>query len=133
MNRATILNVASKAGVSRSTVSNVIGNPEIVAAETRQRVRATMHRTGFEPNHMARGLRSSTSKTIACFVLEDTDHSPTDSYHALVLLALSSAARAAGYDFMIHTLYSQSEPELRRARALFAAGAARRGAVNSVL
>ena len=38
MNRATILNVASKAGVSRSTVSNVIGNPEIVAAETRQRV-----------------------------------------------------------------------------------------------
>ena len=130
MNRATILNVASKAGVSRSTVSNVIGNPEIVAAETRQRVRATMHRTGFEPNHMARGLRSSTSKTIACFVLEDTDHSPTDPYHAL---ALSSAARAAGYDFMIHTLYSQSEPELRRARALFAAGAARRGAVNSVL
>ncbi|WP_425145131.1 LacI family DNA-binding transcriptional regulator [Deinococcus sp.] len=120
MSRATITKVASEAGVSRSTVSNVINNPEIVAAETRQRVQSTMRRMGFQPNHMARGLRTATSKTIACFVLEDADNSSTDSYYALVLLALSSAARAAGYDFMIHVLYGQSEDELLRARALLA-------------
>ncbi|MFC5751542.1 LacI family DNA-binding transcriptional regulator [Actinomadura rugatobispora] len=48
--------VASAAGVSASTVSRALNNPELVNAETRRRVLECADRLGYRPNRAARSL-----------------------------------------------------------------------------
>lgn len=55
--RATILDVARAAGVSRQTVSNTVNNPERVAPVTLERVTREIDRLGFTPNAAAQQLR----------------------------------------------------------------------------
>lgn len=55
--RATILDVARAAAVSRQTVSNVVNAPERVAPETLARVVAEIERLGFRPSRAARTLK----------------------------------------------------------------------------
>ncbi|MEJ3403642.1 LacI family DNA-binding transcriptional regulator [Rathayibacter sp. YIM 133350] len=60
----TVADVARLAGVSRQTVSNVLNSPEIVLAETRERVHDAIGRLGYRPHASARRLRTRTSSTI---------------------------------------------------------------------
>ena len=53
---ASIREVASHAGVSVATVSNVLNRPEIVAQQTRDRVNASIRQLGFVRNESARQL-----------------------------------------------------------------------------
>jgi DNA-binding LacI/PurR family transcriptional regulator len=53
----TISDVAARAGVSRSTVSRVFLQPQVVAEDARQRVLAAAEALGYEPNPVARSLR----------------------------------------------------------------------------
>lgn len=62
--------VAEMAGVSPSTVSNVLNNPELVAEETRQRVLAAMEQVGYVPNNVARRLRGVPSPLVGAVVLD---------------------------------------------------------------
>ena len=55
--RATIIDVAAAAGVSRQTVSNALNNPERVAPDTLSRVNREIARLGFSPNAAAQQLR----------------------------------------------------------------------------
>ncbi len=55
--RATIIDVAAAAGVSRQTVSNVVNNPDRVAPKTLMRVHREIERLGFTPNAAAQQLR----------------------------------------------------------------------------
>lgn len=55
--RATVIDVARAAGVSRQTVSNVVNQPERVAADTLERVRREIARLGFRPSRAARNLK----------------------------------------------------------------------------
>src|SRR5471030_3187512 len=48
--RATLVDVALAAQVSRQTVSNVLNNPRRVAPETRARVQSEIERLSFRPN-----------------------------------------------------------------------------------
>jgi len=55
--QVTIRSVAIAAGVSMSTVSNVLsGRHEQMAAETRERVLAAIASLNYQPNHAARSL-----------------------------------------------------------------------------
>jgi DNA-binding LacI/PurR family transcriptional regulator len=54
---ATISDVAAAAGVSRSTVSRVFVQPQLVADDARKRVLAAAEALGYEPNPVARSLR----------------------------------------------------------------------------
>lgn len=56
--RATIMDVARAADVSRQTVSNVVNNPDRVRRETRDRVRAEIERLDYRPNSAARSMRA---------------------------------------------------------------------------
>ncbi len=71
--RAGIREVAAAAGVSDSTVSNVINNPQIVSARTRQRVEAAMEQTGFVRNRAASQLRGAPSSVVGCVVLDSAN------------------------------------------------------------
>ena len=55
--RATILDVARAAGVSRQTVSNALNHPARVSPATLDRVTREIHRLGFTPNATAQQLR----------------------------------------------------------------------------
>ncbi|MEU6411805.1 LacI family DNA-binding transcriptional regulator [Microbispora sp. NPDC046933] len=68
--RRGMRSVAEKAGVSPSTVSNVLNNPELVAEETRRRVLAAMEQVGYVPNNVARRLRGVPSPLVGAVVLD---------------------------------------------------------------
>lgn len=64
----TIRDVARRAGVSHTTVSNVLNDVPKVSAETRQKVRAAMEELGFEPNLVARSLNTKRSWAVGYMV-----------------------------------------------------------------
>jgi LacI family transcriptional regulator, galactose operon repressor len=64
----TLIDVARRAGVSKSTVSNVIRGSVFVGIETRARVEQAIKETGYRPNIIARSLKSQASSTIGVVV-----------------------------------------------------------------
>jgi DNA-binding LacI/PurR family transcriptional regulator len=61
---ATLGDVAQHAGVSASTVSNVVRGSAVVAAPTRRRVLDAIDELGYRPNALARHLLQGRSTTI---------------------------------------------------------------------
>ena len=61
---ATLGDVASLAGVSPSTVSNVVRGSDVVAAGTRRRVLAALDQLAYRPNALARQLLQGRATTI---------------------------------------------------------------------
>lgn len=64
----TILDVAEKAGVSRSTVSRVLTNSGRVDPETKQKVLAAMKELNYQPSQVARNLRRKETNLIAVLI-----------------------------------------------------------------
>jgi LacI family transcriptional regulator len=65
---ATIKDVASKAGVSITTVSHVINETRFVSDDLTKRVQQAMEELNFRPNSLAQSLRSGKSKTIGLVI-----------------------------------------------------------------
>ncbi|PZF58249.1 LacI family transcriptional regulator [Curtobacterium sp. MCSS17_008] len=63
--RATVRDVAARAGVSPKTVSNVINGGVVVRPSTRERVERALAELDYVPNLSARGLRNGRSGVIA--------------------------------------------------------------------
>ncbi|MEP1229538.1 MAG: LacI family DNA-binding transcriptional regulator [Litorimonas sp.] len=63
--KATINDVAKRAGVSMKTVSRVLNKEPNVAVKTRERVTAIARELNYTPNFAARGLASSKSYLLA--------------------------------------------------------------------
>lgn len=66
----TLGDVAALAGVSRSTVSNVVRGSSVVAAPTRKRVMAAVEQLGYRPNALARQLLRGRAQLIGIVALE---------------------------------------------------------------
>ncbi|WP_017579913.1 LacI family DNA-binding transcriptional regulator [Nocardiopsis valliformis] len=64
MKTVSIKTVATEAGVSIATVSNVVNRPAVVSAATRDRVRAVINALGYVPNSAARHLSSGRSTAV---------------------------------------------------------------------
>ncbi|MFD4637916.1 LacI family DNA-binding transcriptional regulator [Lentzea sp. NPDC058436] len=96
----TIADVAVAAGVSKQTVSNVMNYPEKVRPETRERVQRVVTDLGFQPNRVARALRSSSAGMIACRIEPVSSHSLAH-LHDRFLHALAEAGQAAGRHLML--------------------------------
>lgn len=108
---ATLESVATVAGVSRQTVSNVLNAPERVAPETRQRVEDAIRELRYRPNRSARSLRTRMSRLIGyCVqptpagnlnpVLDRFVHAVTESAaeHGFHVLLFTAPAGSAGLD-----------------------------------
>jgi LacI family transcriptional regulator len=95
--RVTIRSVAAEAGVSITTVSNVLnGRHEQMAAGTRSRVLTAMERLGYRPNHVAQSLVTSRTATIG-LIMSDL----TNSLYPPVTIGAEAACRAAGYSLLL--------------------------------
>ena len=65
----TLKEIAQEAGVSTTTVSNVLnGNSSRVSADTAERIQAIMKRSGYVPNQAARSLAQRESHVVAIIV-----------------------------------------------------------------
>ncbi|WP_341358682.1 LacI family DNA-binding transcriptional regulator [Georgenia sp. M64] len=100
--RATIRDVAAKAGVSSATVSRVLNGAGAgaVHARTRDRVVRAIFDLGFEPSHAARALATRRSHTIGILTLAEI-FSP-----ASLSFVLQSAVQDAGYHVSVATIPS---------------------------
>lgn len=86
------MDVAERAGVSKSTVSNVIRGTAMVAEATRVRVQRAIAETGYHPNAIARSLKAQTSSAIG-IVVPDL----TNPFYAQLAVGVERAANALGY------------------------------------
>lgn len=68
--RATLADVASRAGVSETTASNALSGRRYVAPKTKALVAAIAREIGYRPNQIARSLRARSTRTVA-FIVND--------------------------------------------------------------
>ncbi len=94
MSKATIYNVAIKAGVSLATVSRTLNNPEKVKPETRDRVLQVIKELGYKPNAYAKGLASRKSTSVAIIV-------PDMSRSSVAEMVNGIAVEAKKYDYSL--------------------------------
>jgi DNA-binding LacI/PurR family transcriptional regulator len=88
----TIVDVARRAGVSKSVVSRVLSGYGVVATGTAARVRAAAEELGYVTNAMARGMAAHRTRTIGAFV-RDASH----PFYGHLLSAMQQRAAALGY------------------------------------
>jgi LacI family transcriptional regulator len=65
---ATVIDVALAAGVGASTVSRYVRGGQSVSAAVAARIEEAISRLGYEPNHLARGLRGGRTQTLGVLV-----------------------------------------------------------------
>ncbi|WNB84838.1 LacI family DNA-binding transcriptional regulator [Cellulomonas sp. ATA003] len=117
---ATIRDVARSAGVSPATVSRVVNGVPGFSAATEQRVRDAVQELGYEPDTLARGL-----KTMQTSVIGVLAPIVSDALASEVMSGVENAARVRGYSVMLGRTGSGSEHApgyLRMLRTYRAAG-----------
>ncbi len=103
--RATMSQVAARAGVSVQTVSNVLNAPDVVRPETAARVREVIRELDYRPNHAARQLRSKRSGLIGVRV----ESGSTDGVFDRFLHALTVCAADVDYRVLLYTARDDAE------------------------
>jgi DNA-binding LacI/PurR family transcriptional regulator len=109
----TLIDVARRAGVSKSTVSNVIRGATLVAESTRRRVERAIADTGYHPNAIARALKARTSTAIG-IVVPDL----TNLFYAELAVGVERAASTLGYAVLAAHTECSAQIEAEAGRAL---------------
>ena len=115
--KATIDDVARRAGVSIKTVSRVINGEANVRESTRQKVDQAIEKLAYRPNLAARNLASQRSRLIG-LVFDDPSiyEIPSSGYIIKMQLGALRACRKTQYELLIHPCNYRSrgvEAELR--------------------
>ncbi|MGW7682252.1 LacI family DNA-binding transcriptional regulator [Kribbella sp. NPDC054772] len=105
--RVAISDVAARAGVSPTTVSHVLSGRRPVSAATQARVRSVMDELGWEPNEVARSLRTQRTQTIALIVPDITN-----PFYPSVARGLLDVVSEPGYQVLIGN--TDGEPRAER-------------------
>jgi len=106
--KPTQYDVAKAAGVSQTTVSLVLNNPEISAVpeETRQKVFDAVRRLGYVVNSTARMLRTSRTFTLACII-----PMITNPFYPAFVSGIQELAEDKGYDVITYNTHDSPEKE----------------------
>jgi DNA-binding LacI/PurR family transcriptional regulator len=108
--------VARMAGVSQSTVSRVLNDTSFsipISDDTRQRILQAVETLGYQPNMIARSLRTQRSQMIAVMIGDISNA----FYHPIVR-AVQDVAGARDYDVLISNGDHVYENELRFLRTV---------------
>ncbi|MDB5953975.1 LacI family DNA-binding transcriptional regulator [Ramlibacter sp.] len=98
--RATIADVAEKAGVSKATVSRFLNRrDELLTPEIATRVETAIAALGYAPNPMAQALKRGRSRLIGLVVAD-----VTNPFSVAVLRGAEKACQQAGYLLMLFNL-----------------------------
>lgn len=104
--KATIVDVARRAGVSHSTVSRVLNGRPHIKPETRARVEQAVADLGYVANLSARGLAGGRLGMIG-FVVLDLE----SSYINQVVRSVDAALAACGHDLLLCTTHEREQRE----------------------
>jgi DNA-binding LacI/PurR family transcriptional regulator len=106
--RATSLDVAKKAGVSRTTVSFVLNNvPGVsISDATRKKVLDTARSINYHPNATGRKLVSGKSNTLGLVLCQSPEQVFADAFLPQVIMGVEQAALEQGF----HVMLKQVEP-----------------------
>lgn len=94
--RVTVKDLARHLGMSVSTVSRAFYNDAVIAPETRERVLSTASRIGYQPNPLARGLITKSSRIVGVVVSDITN-----PFYPEVLTSLTERIQAIGFNVML--------------------------------
>lgn len=92
----TLKDVAAYAGVSVTTVSNVVRKWPYVSSEMREHVQRAIDELGYSPHVIAQGLRTGQTQAIA-FIVPDLPN----PYFAEMVAAAEESAQRFGYTLLI--------------------------------
>ncbi|PKL09178.1 MAG: LacI family transcriptional regulator [Spirochaetae bacterium HGW-Spirochaetae-7] len=110
---ATIKQIAHKAGVSPTTVSNVLhGNTEKVSPSTLLHVQEILRSENYTPNMGAIMLARNNSRIIGVIMFMEPRRDETvleDPFSSTIMGAMESEIRKYGYFMMIHTTSDEAE------------------------
>ncbi len=104
--KATMVEVAQRAGVTIGTVSHVINKTAIITPETTERVVQAIAALNYTPNSIARALRVRKSNVIG-FMVPDV----TNDFYAPVVSTFTDCAYADGYTTLLVSYQYSSERE----------------------
>ena len=93
---ATIRDVASRAGVSVTTVSHVVNTTRPVSAAVRARVDEAIRTLGYVPSAVARSLKSNTTRTLGMLIPNSSN-----PYFAEIVRAVEDRCFASGYALIL--------------------------------
>lgn len=93
MKKVTMADVAELAGVSKSTVSAVINNKDVVAAATRRRVLQAVDELNYELKHSVPHRSIASSGKGIGYVIKESGN----PYYAEALAGIQAVAHEAGY------------------------------------
>jgi LacI family transcriptional regulator, galactose operon repressor len=107
--RVRISDVAAAAGVSTATVSLVLNRRDArIPLETQERVRRAAERIGYTPNSLARGLRTSRTRTIGLV----SDQIATTPFAGRMIAGVQDVAREHGY--LVILVDTGIDPDIER-------------------
>jgi DNA-binding LacI/PurR family transcriptional regulator len=111
--RATIKDVAKKAGVSIATVSRVINQSVPVSAETMAQVRAAIADLNYHPQTAARVLASQKTNTIGLIFPEISG-----DFVSPLLRGIEAEVRESGYALLVYATQGDDESSTIRPQPL---------------
>ncbi|MBV9635447.1 MAG: LacI family DNA-binding transcriptional regulator [Methylobacteriaceae bacterium] len=117
--RATIIDIARLAGVSKSTVSLVLKNSTLVKAETRERVLGAMQALGYVYNRGAANLRLARSNIVG-MVISDL----MNPFFTELAVSIEEALYRAGYVPLLANTGEDPERQTRVLQSIFEQGVA---------
>ncbi len=110
---STIKKIAQKAGVSPTTVSNVLhGRTGKVSEEIRERVQAIIQDEQYAPNMGAIILAHSNSRIIGVIIFQEPRRDETvleDPFSSTIVGAIEHEIRSLGYFMMLHVTSDENE------------------------
>ena len=109
----TIRDVATLAGVSAATASNVVNGNRPVGVESRERVVNAVSALGYRPNRLATALRARSSRLVGMVVPDITN-----VFFASLIHGIEEQAAESGYDLLLVSSGEDEAIERRRIEAL---------------
>ncbi len=106
--KATIKDVAEKAGVSIATVSRVINNSKQVSEPLREKVLAIIDELGYKPNPVARSLVMKKSRLIGVIVPEMSNF-----FIGEIMNGIEEMCKSCQYDIIVCSTQGNHEQEIR--------------------
>src|SRR6185437_4161714 len=106
----TIRDVARAAGVSLSSVSRALNGGKNVSARVAREVAVAANKLGYQPDFVARGLRTRSTGMVGCLVSD-----VANPLNAAIVRAAEARLRDAGY--MLVVASTANDPARERAAA----------------
>jgi len=106
--KVTLSDIAEITGVSAMTVSRVINNKGLVAADTRQKIIDVIKQLDYKPNLIARSLSSQRTMTIG-IIIPKIQQVFLDNYIAQILSGVMSVVKEQNYRLMIYPVEEHEE------------------------